>query len=71
MIAGAGLDVFDDEPPDQNMTLKGYKQVILTPHQAGLSMESAKRMSMKSVQNILDFFEGKLDPNLIVNGVKP
>jgi len=26
---------------------------------------------MKSVQNILDFFEGKLDPNLIVNGVKP
>ena len=71
MIAGAGLDVFDDEPPDQNMTLKDYKQVILTPHQAGLSMESAKRMSMKSVQNILDFFEGKLDPNLIVNGVKP
>ena len=71
LIAGAGLDVFDDEPPDQNMTLKDYKQVILTPHQAGLSMESAKRMSMKSVQNILDFFEGKLDPNLIVNGVKP
>jgi len=70
LIAGAGLDVFDDEPPDQNMILKDYKQVILTPHQAGLSMESAKRMSMKSVQNILDFFEGKLDSNLIVNGVK-
>ena len=71
LIAGAGLDVFDDEPPDQNMILKDYKQVILTPHQAGLSRESARRMSMKSVQNILDFFDGKLDKELIVNGVNP
>ncbi len=71
LIAGAGLDVFDDEPPDQNMMLKNHKQVILTPHQAGLSKESARRMSMKSIQNILDYFCGELDHSLIVNGVNP
>ena len=36
---------------------------------AGLSAESAKRMSLKSVQNIIDFFNGNLDSNLVVNGV--
>lgn len=69
VIAGAGLDVFDSEPPDQKMILKDFRQVILTPHQAGLSAESAKRMSLKSVQNIIDFFNGNLDSNLVVNGV--
>ena len=69
VIAGAGLDVFDSEPPDQKMILKDFRQVILTPHQAGLSAESAKRMSLKSIQNIIDFFNGNLDSNLVVNGV--
>ena len=71
LIAGVGLDVFDNEPPDQNMILKDYKQVILTPHQAGLSAESARRMSIESIKNILNFFDGNLDPKLIVNGVHP
>ena len=69
VIAGAGLDVFDSEPPDQNMILNEFRQVILTPHQAGLSAESAKRMSLKSVQNIIDFFNGNLDSKLVVNGI--
>ncbi len=69
VIAGAGLDLFDSEPPDQNMIFNECRQVILTPHQAGLSAESAKRMSLKSVQNIIDFFNGNLDSKLVVNGI--
>ena len=53
----------------KKMVFANYKQVIVTPHQAGLSAEAAKRMSLKSVQNVLDFFDGKLDQSLVVNGV--
>ena len=41
-----------------------------TPHQAGLSQEAAQRMSIKSINNILDYYDGSLDSSLIVNGVK-
>ena len=44
--------------------------MIFTPHQAGLSQEAAERMSIKSINNILDYFDGSLDASLIVNGVK-
>jgi D-3-phosphoglycerate dehydrogenase len=40
---------------------------VLTPHIAGLSKESAQAMAVSSVQNVIDFFDGKLDPSLIVN----
>ena len=41
--------------------------MILTPHIAGLTRESAERMAVSSVQNVLDFLAGTLDPALIVN----
>ena len=68
-ISGVGLDVFDNEPLEKNHSLFKYKQVVFTPHQAGLSQESAERMSIKSIRNILDYFDGSLDENLVVNGV--
>lgn len=66
-LAGAGLDVFADEPPTTDHPLFGCDRVILTPHSAGLTGECAGRMSVAAVRNILDFFEGTLDPALIVN----
>lgn len=66
-IGAAGLDVFEDEPPAPDHPLLGFDQVILTPHIAGLTAESAERMAVASVQNVLDFFAGRLDPGLIVN----
>lgn len=63
----AGLDVFEAEPPLPDHPLLGFDQVILTPNIAGLTAESAERMAVASVQNVLDFLNGKLDPALIVN----
>ena len=67
-VAAAGIDVFDDEPVSGDNLLFEMDQVILSPHIAGLTSEAAEGMATSSVQNILDFFAGRLDPCLVVNG---
>lgn len=66
-IGAAGIEVFDSEPPAADHPLFALDQVVLTPHNAALTVECAERMAIASVQNVLDFFAGRLDPNLIVN----
>jgi D-3-phosphoglycerate dehydrogenase / 2-oxoglutarate reductase len=66
-VAAAGLDVFDDEPPAKDNSLFAFDQVLLSPHIAGLTRQAGERMAVASVQNVLDFFAGRLDPALIVN----
>lgn len=67
VIAGAGVDVFETEPPTQDNPLFGLHNAILTPHIAGLTAECGERMAISSVQNVLDFFNGCIDQNLVVN----
>jgi lactate dehydrogenase-like 2-hydroxyacid dehydrogenase len=57
-IAGAALDVFDDEPqvPD---ALKVLNNVVLTPHVAGLSPEATQATVQLVGENLLAFFSGK------------
>lgn len=66
-IGAAGIDVFLDEPPEAGHPLLAFDQVVFSPHIAGLTAEGAERLAMHSVQNVLDFFAGRLDPALIVN----
>jgi D-3-phosphoglycerate dehydrogenase len=66
-LGGAGIEVFDAEPPGKDHPLFGLDQAVLTPHNAALTVECAERMAIASVQNVLDFFSGKLDPALVVN----
>ncbi|MBL4928943.1 hydroxyacid dehydrogenase [Fuscibacter oryzae] len=67
-VGGAGIEVFSDEPPGTDHPLFGLDRAVLTPHNAALTVECAERMAIASVQNVLDFFAGRLDPALIVNG---
>jgi D-3-phosphoglycerate dehydrogenase len=67
-IGAAGIDVFEEEPPAADNPLFSLDHVILSPHIAGLTVECAERMAVSSVQNVLDFFAGRIDPSLVVNG---
>ncbi len=66
-IAGAGLDVFATEPPSDSVRYLRDDRVILTPHSAGLTEECAIRMGEVAARNIVEFFEGRLDPQLVAN----
>lgn len=66
-ILGAGIDVFAVEPPEPDHPYVNVDTAILTPHSAGMSLECAERMAVRSVQNVLDHFSNILSPELVVN----
>ncbi len=66
-LSGAGLDVTRREPPEPDNPLLALDNVILSPHCAALTDECNRRMSEVSVQNVLDAFDGRLDPDHVIN----
>lgn len=66
-LHAAGLDVYAQEPLAKDSALLSTRGVMLTPHAASMSAECAERMAVAAARNILDFFEGRLDPALVVN----
>ena len=61
LIFGAGLDVFETEPPAENNPLLKNKKVFLSPHTAAFTEECMTRMGKETIQNIFDFFDGSLE----------
>jgi phosphoglycerate dehydrogenase-like enzyme len=58
-LAGAGIDVFDPEPPPASLRLLKAPHVVLSPHVAGVTRETVVRIALAAVQNVLDFMDGK------------
>lgn len=64
---GAGLDTFETEPPNSDNPLLTLPNVVVSPHSAALTEESARKMSEIAARNIIAGLEGTLDPALIFN----
>lgn len=65
-IAGAGLDVYEQEPPSPDNPLLRLSNIILTPHSAALTKECVARMAMDAAQGVLDVLEGR-KPKYVFN----
>jgi D-3-phosphoglycerate dehydrogenase len=65
-LAGAGLDVFEEEPPDTDDPIFGAENVIVTPHVAGATVEAMERMARGVAENVRTVYEGHL-PGTTVN----
>ncbi len=65
-IAGAGLDVFDPEPPPAASPLFGLDNVILTPHLAGDTVEARNRCSLTVAAEVLTVLKGQ-HPRFLAN----
>jgi phosphoglycerate dehydrogenase-like enzyme len=66
IIAGAGLDVFADEPLDPRHALRRCPNVLLTPHTAGQTREAMERMVAMMLDNIRRVVRGE-EPRYRVN----
>lgn len=66
-IFGAGLDVFRQEPPPADHPLFALDNLVVSPHAGGSAAEALERMGEQAARNILDAFDGRLDPAMVVN----
>jgi glyoxylate reductase len=64
-IAGAGLDVFEQEPTSLDNPLLKFDNVVVAPHISSASYETRSKMAEMVADNLVAFFEGKKPPNLL------
>jgi glyoxylate reductase len=65
VIAGAGLDVFEQEPLDYRSPLIKLDNIVLTPHIASASVETRTKMAVTAATNLTYVLQGKVPPNLV------
>ena len=66
-IAGAGIDVFEKEPPPTDNPLFKLQNVITAPHVAGVTREALDRMGLQTAKNILSALDGNPIRENVIN----
>ena len=66
-VAAAGVDVLTVEPMVEPVPLVGLDNVIVTPHVAASTAQGLQRMAVHSAANVLDFLDGKVDRDAVIN----
>ena len=64
-IAGAGVDVFHDEPVPADHRLLTLDNVVTSPHTAGITEEATYNLAVATAKQWITIFEGKVPPRLI------
>jgi D-3-phosphoglycerate dehydrogenase len=64
-IAGAGLDVLSQEPPEARNPLLSMSNVIVSPHSAFISHEALIELGAMCMKAIIDTLEGKVPDNIL------
>lgn len=64
-IAGAGLDVWEKEPPPPDHPLLQLDTVIASPHTAGVTREARANIGRIAAEQLLDLLDGKRPPRLL------
>lgn len=67
IIHSAGLDVFEQEPPNENSPLFKINNLILSPHNAALTLGCKQRMGVETCDNIVNYLNKS--PNLILSNI--
>ena len=70
-IAGAGLDVWSKEPPPPDHPLLAFDNVVVSPHTAGVTVETRSNMAKIAAGQILDALDGKRPPRIVNPEVWP
>lgn len=70
-IAGAGLDVWSKEPPPPDHPLLAFDNVIVSPHTAGVTIETRSNMARIAATQMLDALDGKRPPRIVNPEVWP
>ncbi len=67
-ISSAGLDVFEEEPPDADNPLFGLPNAVVTPHLAGASRQARERVNRSAAENALAALRGeRVNPATLLN----
>jgi D-3-phosphoglycerate dehydrogenase len=65
-LFGAGLDVFEVEPPPPDYPLLSLENVVATPHAAGGTEETQVRSALQVAQQVIDVLAGKPPTNAVM-----
>ena len=68
-IAGAALDVFEDEPIPLESPLNRLDNLLMTAHTAGLTVEARKELSVSAASQILQVLRGNKPKHLVNSNI--